>query len=326
MYSNQFAGTIEVTTYRLAEQTSDRELKRALLLWKMRGISEVFGASFHPDPYISYVDLAALAGQMRDFFVTGPGLEVLGPLGSQAADACERMWDLAKSIADTVRGRDNNPEKFEDLNRWVKQYPIDNWQFSREPVGPHIYLIFGDDAMTLGQTVTTIQERIDDLAAQITFINTKLLERARWQAELLILESGLDFPADSLRILLHTSNATLSNLNAFMASVPHVIREERKAALQAIGEERAIVLETLRGELERLQAFIQAERNAALLQADNTAQNAVKLAMDELTTVIDMLTFRIALLCVGFCLLGGIIGAFLVYRSNRSSAVRRSPL
>ena len=65
-FADQFAGTIETTSDRLASKTNDPEVRRYLLLWKLGGISEVFGASFQPDPYISFIDLAALAGQMRD--------------------------------------------------------------------------------------------------------------------------------------------------------------------------------------------------------------------------------------------------------------------
>jgi hypothetical protein len=317
-YADQIAGTIEVTAGRLAEQTNDPAIKRALLLWKLEGISEVFGASFHPDPYISFVDLAALSGQMRDFFVTGLGEEALGPLSPEAAHACEEMWMLAKVIADTVRSLSKRADRFDELDHWVKQHPIDNWQFNREPVGPHIYLILGDDAASLGQTVASIQERIDDLSAQITFINTKLLDRARWQVELLFLEAGSEFPLDSLRILLHTSTATMANLDSFLASVPDVIGSERRAALQAIGKERAIVLETLHGELELLQTFVRAERASALQSADKTAQDAVRLAMIELTGIIDMLTFRIALLCLGFGIFGAVIGAFIASRKKKS--------
>ena len=318
-YADQIAGTIEVTSEQLSKRTRDPAVRRGLLLWKLEGISEVFGASFHPDPYISFVDLAALSGQMRDFFLTGPGAEVLGPLSPDAASACEKMWALAKGIADSVRRGASSAADFEELDRWVKRYPLNNWQFDREPIGPELYLIFNDDAMTLGQTVTTIQERVDDLSAQITFINTKLLDQARWQAELLLLDTGSDIPFDSLRILLHTSTATLAELDAFLASVPDVIGSERQAALRGIGHERALALEALHDELEQLQSFVQAERVAALGEADKTAREAVTLAMDELTTIIDILTFRIALLCFGFCLFGAAIGAFIAYRKGKST-------
>ena len=318
-FADQFAGTIETTADRLASKTNDPSTRRYLLLWKLGGISEVFGASFQPDPYISFIDLAALAGQMRNFFQNGIGAESLGPLSSEAANACDAMWNLAKAISDSVRRDSQAQSHFKRLEDWVEEHPLDNWQFNREPIGPNIYLILGDNAMTLGETVATIQERIDDLSAQVTFINTKLLDRARWQAELLMLEAGSSIPLDSIRLLLHISTATLANLDAFLDSVPSIIKSERQAAMESVGQERILAFESLREELARLEAFVTAERSAAMNQVDNTAQTTVSRTVDELTTIIDMLTIRIALLCLGFCVLGAVIGVLIARRMGRAA-------
>jgi hypothetical protein len=264
-YAEQFGGTIEVTADRIAEQTDEIPVRRALLLWKLQGISAIFGAAFHLDPVISFLDLATLSAQMRDFFQTGPGSEVLGPLSPQAAEACNAMWELAIEIGDSIRGPVGTKPLGESLEDWIQQHPIDNWQFEREPVAPHIYLILDDQKLTLGGSVVAIEERIDDLSAQVTFINTKLLDRARWQAELLLLDAESNLPLDSLRLLLHASNSTMNNLDAFLESVPTLIGRERAAALLAVGKEREIALQALHAELEQLQAFVQSERNSAAL-------------------------------------------------------------
>ena len=257
---------------------------------------------------------------MRDFFQDGPGAENLGALSPEAASACEEMWNLAKTTSDSVGRGAQKPSQFRKLEDWIGQHPLDNWQFNRTPVGPNIYLILGDDAMTLGETVATIQERIDDLSAQVTFINTKLLDRARWQAELLMLEASSSIPVDSLRLLLRTSTATLANLDAFLKMVPTIAATERKAAMGAVSQERILAFESLREEIARLEAFVTAERTAAMHQVDNTAQTTVSRTVEELTTIVDMLTIRIALLCLGFCVLGGLIGVLVARARGRTAS------
>lgn len=317
-YADRFAGLIEVTADRIASQTDDREIRKSLLNWKLGGIPAVFSASFRPDPVVSYLDVFALSLFMAEFFETGLGAEALGPFSHEAAAMCRSMWEEGLVISDSVRGNRPPGRTRTALVSWVNKHPVDNWQFEREPLAPQIYAMMSDEAPTLAQAVSTMQERLDDLTAQVTFVNTHLLSHARWQAELFYLEALEDLPADSIRMLMGTTQATFENLNTFTQDFSPLIGRERIAVIRAIQMEREIALATLHSEIAALQSFVQSERIAALNQADQTAVGAVRTAMEELTDLVDMLTIRLALLCLGFGILGGIIGVYIGLRGRRN--------
>jgi hypothetical protein len=90
-YAASFDSRIVAAAEEIASASSDVEIQRRALLWKVRMIPAVNEAAFVPDTLRAYVAVATLAEAMRQYLVEGAGRDLYGPQQPIAVGALDEV-------------------------------------------------------------------------------------------------------------------------------------------------------------------------------------------------------------------------------------------
>jgi hypothetical protein len=104
-FSVSAAGIIEVTADQIADESDDSVVRQRAHLWKIEAVPQLQKAAFQSDPAIALVDLWVFCVQMREYFESGSGVDRFGGHQRLATSATTRIEneviELVKSLLHT---------------------------------------------------------------------------------------------------------------------------------------------------------------------------------------------------------------------------------
>ena len=258
-------GEIERSADQIATGTADPAVRRAAIRWKIDAVPTLRAALFQPEPLTAVLDTWVLFDQMADFFETGVGKDQLGDSAPVAVESCRR---LEQEIADvfaamTVSGDVSKVRAF--AKSWAATHPIRHAIPDREVALSRALEREVPASWSAGEAVADIATSLDDFNRKLDVYNDHFFRQVRWEGELLGSDLGLaDVPPLAERSVqsMERVGAAFDRLApgferavAVAEGAPAVVASERKAAIDAFGEE-----------LTRTIGFLQQERMAALQQ------------------------------------------------------------
>lgn len=94
-----FSGTIEHAADRVIAETSEPQIERRALFWKINSIPVGYRALFQADPAVALIDTWAFSSQMVTYFENGDGKEDFGQFKPIALDASRRLETKITQLA-----------------------------------------------------------------------------------------------------------------------------------------------------------------------------------------------------------------------------------
>ena len=329
-----FAGIIEEAANEIMAKSADQNVRRHALLWKMNAIPAIFTAVFQPDPVVAAVDVWAFSEQMVDYFGQGSGKEALGKYHTIALEASQqiktKVMDLGRSVS--VDGDLSGPEAA--IQSWAARHPITSPLFHRESVVKEFADIIAGSELTAYEAVGKLTMGMGDLAAWVAVYSTHLPNQARWQAELLLMESNarggigvrveeLAMISESLERVIPIVEKSPEIISRERGTVLKALREERVATLESINEQRIATLESI--DLQRVStlewftqqriatiAALRQERIDATKDIEATSNRIIDTGFMSTEGLIDHFFLRTAQLLVGLLIFSLFIGIFAV--------------
>ena len=285
----RFYRVVEKEADRIMSESSDPEVRRRALLWKMHAIPACQEAVFQPDPLAALVDVWALCAQMTDYFETGEGKDAFGPQQGIAIDASRRLEAEVDGItrAATATG---HPQKVKALfEEWVKENPIEGSTFVRRSTVSLLADVLGQKETSTLSALAAVDESMTDLMDRITVYAEYLPRQGRWQAELLMMETAgreeirtatarIAALADSVERSLRVFEELPETVDDQRLSTLEALREERVAVLEEVDRQRVATLDVLKAELETILEAVGREREA-LMDAVTLEREAVMEAL-----------------------------------------------
>ena len=313
----RYAESVEVSADRIFYDTSDPDIKKAALMWKIYGISAMNKAIHMPDPIASFFNAWPLSKQLIHFFETGKGMEELGPYHEDVAKLCYQLETNLDSIIINI-GDEERFIKFEpDVQEWADQHPIENFYFSRESTMPLFAKWIGEGNYGIGKNVATITEEVIELSNKLNLYVDLIPRQARWQVDYAILNYLQD---STLSMDLSTLISSMDRITKVFEMTPEIIEynreatmrdfdEQREKSLQLLINERKAVIEEIRKErieviskiiTERMTVLeeLKNERAIVLEEIRDISNNVVRQTGNEVERIANLVFWRLTIISI----------------------------
>jgi hypothetical protein len=321
-FASRFERTVEVAADTIMDNTDDPAMRKSALTWKIYMIPEAQKAAFHYDPLAGLIDVAALCGQMRQYFEPGGGGEALfgkwqGGVVAAARRLDDEVWELGKSITKSGDVTDLR----EKVNEWVVENPIDSVVMVRESTRGLSAKLAAETGRGAGAAIGGITETVSDLSDRLTIYAASVPSQARWQAQLLVydildeaaLESlgpTTESLADSIDRIAKTVELTpdlvvreraktLEEIGSIAQALTDSIDFQRMATIDAVAVERIAVLAALERERKAIVEAIREERAATINEGGAVLEVLVQDSFDRAEGLIEQIFWKAAILLAG---------------------------
>lgn len=297
-FASLWLGEVEFRSDTIRAESTDPDIRRAALIWKMNASSSMLRAASHSDPVVALMDAWTLVFQYRDYFVGGAGADMFGDHTDLARDlsdvALQEFERLAASIANTegvVRGRQLAAE-------FAAREPISNAYFLRRSVADELIGGMPQEARDAFAALGSITQTFESLSSRLGIYIEYLPKQARWQAELLLEDPALDSRLTRVLDGVDGINAATAEIAEIAGESPALdgrlydivdqvvaaLHEEIQGLTEVVRSERELVLGTLPAEYEALFAHVTDQRLAALA--------ALEIHIDEVIAELDTIAAR----------------------------------
>lgn len=192
-------GSIERAADSILNASSDPQVRRRAILWKLSATPLVQEASLRNDPLVAVVDLAAFTEQQTAYFTTGEGRQTFGALQPVAVDASQRMQrEVVGLMQRSVKGNELPAEATARLAAWTAEHPMTGPDLQRASVLGADWTVLGASNESVVGTVVNMDRTLRGLALRLGYLNETLSAQLQWNAQLLADEMVNSPRGDSL--------------------------------------------------------------------------------------------------------------------------------
>jgi hypothetical protein len=347
----QYSNRLELAADKIMEQNRDPEIRRHALMWKINGIAACFQAATRRDPVASFLDIWILNKQSLTLFQSDAEERWFGDSQPIAVENAMRMEAALRAIHERLGKDFPIDEGF--AAQFASDYPIDSLYFDRASIAEH-YTEYIEKIKTQNRDLRQVAGSVDDQLDQLQKLSAMYAEflpkQARWQAELLVVETLDDRMFQSLVADANLAAESAASIAGTIGSLPSLVAEEsqmlrqavsqeriatldaakqmqvdtlekleqeRTSVLQAVQQEREIVLQTLRQERIAATNDLLNFGSTIVKQIDTSADGKIEMVANESREIADHVVLRIAEL-------GGALGlAFLLLLGMHRGINRR---
>ena len=311
--NSRFSLVIEAAADSIARLSSDRQVKRNAMRWKLAAIPAMREALFFGDPAVGSMDAWAFTFQMQDYLENGGGKDLFGEFQPIALRVCakldsmltgERTDSSVHAYSLTLRGQ---------IRKWARALPIENSLLERPTVVQDLADLDLAGSTSLGGIVGDIGQSVRDLSARVNIYATQVPKEARWQVEYLAQEYRIDERLDTLDSQAADITKEINRLVGLIegGGVTIDIR-----ALKQLREDLLRLEDILATERVRILADVDRQRLETIAAVERLSEATMKQAEARGIAIVDHLMWRVAqilaglaffvmLFLVGFRLLGG---------------------
>lgn len=308
----QLVQEIDVACDSIDAGTTDPQVRRNTLLFRLSTLSGATEAALREDPVVSMLDLYAFKDQLANFTASplaatsfGPGV----PCTQRAVDRFARSWEVTAAAVGATIKDDARPK----IAEWARENPIDRLPFTRSSLAAGLASRLRDETGGMGAAVGGIQASLDRFEHRASLANEYAIKEGMWLTQYAALSvGGIPEAADLTR--------TLRESQVLMQDTPGIVdrarlltllevNRQRLETLTTVAQERAILLEAIASERATVLLAVSEERRQVMRDVDSLRTRVVA---DEIR-VIDHLVLRLAEL-LGVFLLLGLLGFAVVRR------------
>lgn len=308
-------GEIEAGADGVREVSTDPDVRREALLWKVNAIPQVQTAALQFDPFVAGMDLWTFLAQMRNFFASGEGAVAFGEhahIAQEAMARAERRLQETLGRVSEVSGE----HQHEGVEEWAETHPITGFDFRREPITTkYAESLRGRGGSTLA-ALYEVQSSMARLELRAALLSETLPKQVRWNAELAAGDMGR---VAEMEGVLSNLNHTLVSTGELAERTPEMLAAERAAVMQGIREESAAALGFIERERELAFDALTRERQAAMKDVSEMVDRQRVAAVSDIDAlverrargVIDFALLRLGQILAAVALVGLAIFAFL---------------
>jgi len=325
-FGYRFSGIVELSADEIISKTSNDEIKKQALLWKIHAIPAMIRSLSINDPFAAGLDVWILSVQMLQYFEDGYGKDLFGEHQDIAITASKLIVSDAENVARETKVMNDISRGQEITKEWTNKYPINNNRFLRISAIDTVAHIIGSQGFDLGTTVESIAVSVYELKDQVTLYTNYLPKQIKWQAEYelynLLGDSLIENSFNNIdRVVLSTER-----ISKMIEESPELVKEiqlstlaeldkQRLETLQMISQERIAILEAVTMERIAIMNEINRERSETLDRLDEITEKTFNRSTIFASDTIDKLFWRIIIL-LGVIFIGCFI--LLTYYKKKS--------
>jgi hypothetical protein len=294
-YVGLFSATVESTADAVAAASTDTNIRRNAVLWKMNAIPAGLTATVHPDALATLLDVWTLSAQMERYFSDGAGKGLFGPHQRLAIVASRELTAAAVAILQDFMPPEMFDKAISTGGAWVATHPLKTSLFARDSAVELVAPLMANQGGSALSAIGNVEDRVDSLTARITVYGPFIPKLLRWQAELML----MDAPA----ALIDVEDRLLRSVQDERKAVTDAIDQQRRASFDQIRDERiaftkeleATAARTIRDATAVLEPVVDRESAAALGAFEAMRVQSVKDVREFLVTLnqrwLDTLTY-----------------------------------
>ena len=270
-YLRWFGAQIVAAADEVRVTETDPVVQESALRLKANAVSSMQVAVFQRDPLAALADAWALTAAMARFFADGNGKDLFGGSQSRVLEALHGLEVEVEELAQGIVGKERVDAVRPEIQRFVRDNPIRDLSFGRRSAGLRASAV---TAAAWGTSVTSAVAQIDETARELsdrlTIYAEQLPQIARWQGEILLLQSEREFLTkpvtniDDIDKRLGTIDDNFATVTGFVTSTPAIIAAERTLMLEALARERTTLLSEVDRQRVATLVSLTAEREAIL--------------------------------------------------------------
>lgn len=327
----ELMAAIEDAADAIRRSSTDPQVQRAAIAWKLDAVSELYWSLFSQYPMAGLLDAWAMLIQTQDLLSTQSARERLGAAGKKALDAVRKT---EKRLVETFRWAEPDQDAgrvHAELARWAAAHPLEGSLGARRSLrGDLADRTVGEELSGLA-AAAGVEEDLKGIIARLDFLPTLVPRQSIWAAELAYQDYG-DPRVEQVLKRADTALARLDDVVRFLGGVGlgELAAGEREALMAAVDEQRVAFGALMTAERKELEAIVARERAMVLAElrkeriaATDDLRRLASMAGGETTRaakeMADYVFVRAALLVAGAILLWGVV-AFLVRRVRADRA------
>jgi hypothetical protein len=325
-FGYRFAGIVELSADEIISKTSDDEIKKQALSWKIYAIPAMIRSIAINDPLAAGIDAWILSVQMLQYFEDGYGKDLFGKYQDIAITASKLIRSDVENLAREIKGADDISKGQKIAEDWTNENPIKNNKFLRVSALDEVADIIGSEEYNLGGTVESISISVDELKNQVTLYTDYLPKQIKWQIEYAAYEMFGDSTMGSMMQNFNTITQSTDRITKVVEETPLLIEElqqssldninyQRLSTLKALTEERIAVMESIKLERIAILEDINRERNETLDKLEEISHMAVNETTILVADIIDKIFLRV-LIILAVVFVGGFF--LLTYHKKKS--------
>jgi len=271
-------GAIVESADLISAGTTNREVRREALLWKLEGVPALREALFRPNPYAAIMDSWVLTWQMTDYFEKGSGKEALGSSAPIAVTTCQYLENQIQAVTASMMISGDVSDARQFAQAWAETHPIRHSIGSRESTLSRVTEFQLKEKFSTQELAGNLLETLDDLARRVDIYSVQLLDQSRWQAELFALDMADNYQLERAMPLAEAAVQSATNAVEIMKRLEPAVHDSltvAETAPELISRERAAAIQAAQQEITRTLEFIQAERIATLQQVTKERETAL---------------------------------------------------
>jgi hypothetical protein len=325
-FGYRFTGRVELSADEIISRTSDNEIKKQALLWKMHAIPAMIRSISINDPFAAGIDSWILSVQMLQYFEDGYGKDLFGEYQDIAITASKLIVSDIENLARQIKGEGDISRTQKTTRDWTKKHPLKNNKFLRVSALDTVAHIIGSESYSLGGTVENIAISVDELKNQVTLYTNYLPKQIKWQIEYAAYEMFGDSTMENMMQNLNTITRSTDRITNVVEETPLLVEElqqssleninyQRLATLTALTDERIAVMESIKLERIAILEDINRERNETLDRLEKISNKAVNKTTIFASDIIDKIFLRV-LIILAVVFVGGFF--LLTYHKKKS--------
>jgi len=293
-FGYRFTGRVELSADEIISRTSDNEIKKQALLWKIYAIPAMIRSISINDPFAAGIDSWILSVQMLQYFEDGYGKDLFGEYQDIAITASKLIVSDIENVARQMKREGDISRTQKTTRDWTKKHPLKNNKFLRVSALDTVAHIIGSESYSLGGTVENIAISVDELKNQVTLYTNYLPKQIKWQIEYAAYEM---FGDSTMENLMQNFNTITQSTNRITNVVEDDnINYQRLATLTALTDERIAVMESIKLERIAILEDINRERNETLDRLEKISNKAVNKTTIFAADIIDKIFWRVLII------------------------------
>ena len=214
-----------------------------------------------------------LARQMDQLFSAGAGAGAFGAFQAEAVAVSRRLLDDVRAIGASITVSPEARAAFEQriIDPWLVDHPLRDMTFVRESAIAR-FAEQTRDPGDLGQSVGTMEELASSLSQQARIYLADLPRQMRGEADLMRSDMLSAQEFGPMLGDVHTTATAADRMASIAESVSPLVENERRIVLEETSRQRALVMDALSVEREKvigaIVAAFAAERNQLLREVE----------------------------------------------------------
>ena len=215
---HRFISAVESQAIVIANDVEHPAMRTDAIRWMILANEQATNATFHADPGVAFVDLAALIVQHRWFFENGAGSDVFGTHQANVVSALQTVEKEARSIGVEITNADVAEESF--FYKWAIENPIDPETLFRPSSATVVSEYVKRTGGGLYGPVESVDEGVQAIARRLSLLTSQLPKQIIWRADLLIESRLRELPLEEIL-------AEVEQVGSAVEAIPDEIDRQR---------------------------------------------------------------------------------------------------